>query len=130
MPCEVSFEEPRRFVVRATGDIPASEALAVLQRVQYDPRFGPGALLLGIVAGATRVPATDELTGIASAVKALFDRGLVGCVIVSQPGFVFGVARMFAVLAEMLGVHAHVTQDEMEGRRLIDELELQTTRNK
>src|SRR5687768_10371281 len=109
--------------MRQTGAIPASESLAALREISSDPRFGPGATLLAIVAGATSVPASDELSGLAVEVRSLVDRGLAGFVIVTEPGFVYGVARMFTVIAEMVGVRAYATQDEAEGRLIIERIE-------
>ena len=123
MPYTISFETPRRFVIRASGDLPGSESLESFRRILADPRFGEGATMLTIATDVTRAPATDELATIASAVKDLFARGLRGFVIVTDPGFVYGVARMFTVVAEMMGVPSEVTQDEAEGRLLLERIE-------
>ena len=122
MPYTLTFEAPRRFVMHQTGAIPASESLAALREVVGDPRFGPGATLLAIVEGATSAPAADELGGLALEVKSLVQRGLAGFVIVTEPGFIYGVARMFASLADLAGVHVEVFQDVTEARQRLDEI--------
>ena len=128
MPFTLEFEAPKRFVIRAHGSIAGAESLASFRQILDDDRFGPGATIMAIATNVTAAPATDELTAIASALKEMFKRGLAGFVIVSQPGFVFGVARMFAMVAEMMGVRAEVTQDEAEGRNLLELIEKETAR--
>ena len=66
--------------------------------------------------------ASDELRDIATAVVALDRAGLAGLVIASQPGFVYGVARMFSALADLLGVCVEVYLDQTEARARMDEL--------
>lgn len=123
MPYSLEFEAPKRFVIRAHGSIEGSESLASFREIIADPRFGPGATIMAIATKVTAAPATDELTDIASALKEMFTRGLAGFVIVSQPGFVYGVARMFAMVADMMGVRAEVTDDEAQGRNLLELIE-------
>lgn len=123
MPYAVTFEEPRRFIMRQTGVIPATESRAALGEIGSHPRFGPGTTVLCIVEGATDVPASDELAGLAATLKGLVQRGLAGFVIVAEPGYVFGVARMFSAASEMLGVRVEVMEHEAEARDILDEIE-------
>ena len=130
MPFTLSLEEPKRFVIRANGALAGADALASLRQILADPRFGEGSTIITIATGVTSAPATDELPSIASAVKELYKRGLAGFVIASQPGFVYGVSRMFAMVAEMMGVRADVTMDEAEGRIIIERMELEAARKR
>ena len=130
MPYTVTFEEPRRFIMRQTGAIPAAESRAALGEIGSHARFGSGTTVLAIVEGATDVPATDELAGLALSLKDLVQRGLVGFVIVAEPGFVYGVARMFSAASDMLGVRVEVTEDEAEARGILDEAERHALRNR
>lgn len=92
------------------------------------PRFGSGATILAIANGATSATASDELTGLAAEIRTLVQRGLAGFGIVSEPGFLYGVARMFSASADMLGVHAEVAETEAEGRQILDRVEKDASR--
>ena len=109
--------------MRQTGVIPASESRAALSDIGSHSRFGPGTTVLCIVEDATEVPRSDELAGLAAALKDLAQRGLVGFVVVAEPGYVYGVARMFSAASEMLGVRVEVTEDEAEARSILDAAE-------
>lgn len=109
--------------MRQTGVIPAAESRAALGEIGSHPRFEPGATVLCIVEGATDVPASDELPGLAATLKGLVQRGLAGFVVVAEPGYVFGVARMFSAASDMLGVRVEVLEHESEARELLDEIE-------
>ena len=128
MPYSVSFAPPKRFTIIQTGVIPASESRAAFGEVASHPSFQPGSTLLTIVSGATSVPAADELAGIAATLKTLADRGLAAFVIVTEPGYVFGVARMFSAASDMLGIRVEVVQDMDEAHRMLDEVERQASR--
>ena len=130
MPYSVSFEEPRRFVMRQSGVIPASESRAALNEIRSDSRFAAGATILAIVERATSIPAADELPGLAHELKSLVERGLVGFVIVADPGYVFGVARMFSAASDMLGIRVEVTESETEARVMLDAVERHPARKK
>jgi hypothetical protein len=120
VPFSVTFEEPRRFIMRQTGVIPAAESRAALHEIATHPRFGPGTTVLCIVEDVTDVPASDELAGLAAALQGLTQQGLVGFVVVAEPGYVYGVARMFSAASEMLGVRVEVTDNETEARNILD----------
>ena len=128
MPYSVTFEEPQRFVMRQWGAIPAEESRLALGEIAEHPRFGAGATVLAIVSGATSAPASDELSELAAEVRTLVRRGLAGFVIVAEPGFIYGVARMFSASADMLGVHTEVTESETEGRQILDRIEKDASR--
>lgn len=116
--------------MRQTGVIPASESRAALGEIGSHPRFRAGTTVLCIVEGATDVPASDELAGLAETLRGLVQRGLAGFVIVAEPGYVYGVARMFSAASEMLGVRVEVTENEKGARGILDEVERVALRNR
>lgn len=125
MPITVSFEEPSRFILEGTGRITGAESVRALQEVLHDPRFRPGATLLSITHDVTGAPPTDELRDVVVAAAALKRGGMSALVIVTAPGFVYGVARMFASLADLAGVQVEVFQDVTEARERLDEISAQ-----
>lgn len=122
MPVTVSVQEPTRFVVDATGKVTGAEGHSALDKVLSDPHFGQGATVLVLAHDVTGTPRTDELRDLAAAAVALKQRGLAGFAIVTEPGFVYGVARMFSALAELAGVPVDVFLDKEAARHRLDEL--------
>ena len=122
MPVSVSFEEPMRFVLDGTGDISGADSIAAFQQVRADPRFKRGATVLAIARNVTSAPRTDELRDIATSSIALKNGGMSAFFIVTEPGFTYGVARMFSALADLVGVHVEVFLDVDEARAKLDEI--------
>lgn len=125
MPITVSFEEPLRFILEGTGRITGAESVRALQEVLQHPRFREGATLFSITHDVTGAPPTDELREIVIAASALQKAGMTALVIVTSPGFLYGVARMFASLADLAGVQVEVFQDIDEARQRVDEISAQ-----
>lgn len=122
MPISVSFEAPTRFILEGTGRITGAESVRALQEVLRHPRFGPGATLLSVTHDVTGAPPTDELRDIVIAANELRKAGMSALIIVTAPGYVYGVARMFASLADLAGVQVEVFQDLCEARKRFDEI--------
>jgi hypothetical protein len=122
MPVSVSFEAPTRFILEGTGKITGAESVRALSEVLGDPRFGHGTTLLAIARDVTGAPPTDELRDIVVVAARLRKAGMSALLITTEPGFVYGVARMFASLAELAGVQVEVFQDLAEARRRFDEI--------
>lgn len=122
MPISVSFEAPAGFILEGTGQITGAESVRVLNEVLAHPRFGPGATLLSITHDVTGAPPADELRDIVVTATRLRTAGMSALLIVTQPGFVYGVARMFSSLADLAGVQVEVFQDVIEARRRFDEI--------
>ena len=120
MPIRVSFEEPSRFVLQGTGRITGAESIDAFEQVLHHPRFRSGVTLLAITSDITGVPPTDELREIAASALALKNGGLSALAIVTQPGFTYGVARMFSALADLAGVRVDVFLDVREAREHLD----------
>ena len=122
MPVSVSYEAPARFILEGTGKITGAESVRALSEVLNDPRFARGTTLLAITHDVTGAPATDELRDIVAVAARLRKAGMSALVIVTPPGFVYGVARMFAALADLSGVQVEVYQDVIEARARFDEI--------
>lgn len=122
MPVKISVHEPTRFVIDATGEVTGAEGWRALEAVQKDSRFARGATLLVVAHGVTATPETEELRDLAVAAAALRQSGLAGFAIVTDPGFVYGVARMFSALADIAGLPVDVFQDRDAALRRLDEL--------
>ena len=122
MPISVSFEAPARFILEGTGKITGAESVRALREVLADPRFGPGTTLLSITHDVTGAPPVDELRDIIVVATQLRNAGMAALVIVTQPGFVYGVARMFASLSDLAGVQVEVFQDVVAARQRADEI--------
>lgn len=122
MPVSVSFETPARFILEGTGRITGAESVRALHEVLRHPGFGPGATLLAVAHDVTGAPPTDELRDIVIAANELRKAGMSALIIVTAPGYVYGVARMFASLADLAGVQVEVSQDLCEARTRFDEI--------
>lgn len=122
MPVAVSVLEPTRFVVDVTGNVTGAEVFQGIDTILSDPNFSRGTTVLVVARGVTGTPGSHELRDLAAAVVALKDAGMPGLAIVTEPGFVYGVARMFSSLAELVGVPVEVFQDPAEARNRLDEI--------
>jgi hypothetical protein len=122
MPVSVSFEAPARFILTGTGRITGAESVRALNEVLAHPDFEPGTTLLALTYDVTGAPPTDELREIVVVATKLRQAGMNALVIVTEPGFVYGVARMFASLADLAGVQVEVFQDACEARKRFDEI--------
>ena len=122
MPVRVSFEEPSRFVLEGTGRITGAESIDAFEQVLSHPRFRKGVTLLAVTHDITAAPRTDELRDIAASALDLKNGGLSGLAIVTQPGFTYGVARMFSAIADLAGVRVDVFLHENEAREHLDKV--------
>ena len=116
MPMIVDLEAPGRFVVHATGNITTVEILDALNDVVADPAFAPGATILVLAKQVTGAPSTKDLWEIARVTKSAYGRGLQEVAIVTEAGFAYGVARMFSVISEIVGIGVSAHLDEAEAR--------------
>ena len=122
MPVRVTFEEPSRFVLEGTGRITGAESIDAFEQVRNHLRFRKGVTVLAVTRGITGVPPTDELREIVTSAIALRNEGMAAMAIVTQPGFTYGVARMFSALADLAGVRVDVFEDVNEARQHLDAL--------
>jgi hypothetical protein len=120
MPLELSFRKPSTFLITATGAVNYAEAVDIIDAVLADARFADAKALVTDAREITEVPATTELRHLANQLKTVHERGLRLHVIVTKGGFVYGIARMFSVLAEMRGIKVHVAQSMEEAQKWLD----------
>lgn len=116
MPVVAAFAEPDTFVVHATGVVTYSEVQHAVDAMLAHRSAERARKVLVDGRGVTGAPATAELRAIAGDLKPLKERGVTCVAIVTDAGFVYGVARMFMVFAEPFGlkVRAFVTMEEAE----------------
>src|ERR1051325_4343268 len=108
MPLSYSVEPPALFLVRASGAVSYPGCTNLFASIREDQRLGPGGLMLVDGREASHVPSRAELRDIARDLKQLYESGIGATAIVTNKGFVYGVARMFAMFAELLGVNVGV----------------------
>jgi hypothetical protein len=122
VPISVSFEATAQFRLTGTGKITGAESVRALNEVLAHPKFERGTTLLALTYDVTGAPPSDELREIVVAATSLRKAGMAALIIVTEPGFVYGVARMFASLADLAGVQVEVFQDAIEARQRFDEI--------
>lgn len=116
MPVAIAFAEPKTFVIHSTGAVSYPELQRAIDDLLAHPAFSRADRILIDARGVTGAPSTSELRALARDLKPLVDRGLSTMAIVTEQGFVYGVARMFAVFAEVFGlrVRACLSMEEAE----------------
>jgi hypothetical protein len=108
MPVTYSVEPPALFLVLASGHVTLGEASALLTEIGEDNRLAPGSRMLIDGRSVTGAPLRLELRQIARQMAELKDVGLVATAIVANQGFIYGVARMFAMFADLVGFRVGV----------------------
>lgn len=108
MPVTYTVEPPSLFLVRASGKVTHAEASSVLGEIGEDQRLAPGARMLIDGRDVTGTPIRPELRQLARQMSELKDLGMATTAIVTKQGFVYGVARMFAMFAEIFGYRVGV----------------------
>jgi hypothetical protein len=108
MPVTYSVEPPALFLVLASGKVTLGEASALLTEIGEDNRLAPGSRMVIDGRNVTGAPLRLELRQIARQMAELKDVGLVATAIVTHEGFIYGVARMFAMFAELAGYRVGV----------------------
>ena len=103
MPVAVGFVAPCAFLVHSTGTVTNAEVQKALDELTQRLATTPGCHVMIDASGVEQAPGSAELRQIARDMKPLLSRGLGPIAIVTKPGFVLGVARMFSVFAEMVG---------------------------
>lgn len=117
MPLSLVFAEPSTFVVTASGKVTYEETTRVLDEILADPRLDKNIGILVDARAVTGVPTTQELGALAQELCPLHAAGVPAMAIATSSTFVYGIARMFSVLAEHSGLHVQVFRDLAEARR-------------
>lgn len=109
MPTVVGFAD-EMFLLRAFEEVTYEDAQGAIDAILAHPGYARSRKVLIDGRGVTGAPSTGELRRIARDLKPLIDRGFGPMAIVSDTGFVHGVARMFAVFAEVFGLRVRAFQ--------------------
>lgn len=117
MPLSLAFTEPSTFVVTASGKVTYEETTRILEDILADPRLDKDITVLVDARDVTGVPTTQELRALARELRPLHAAGVPAMAITTSSTFVYGIARMFSVLAEHSGLHVQVFRDLDEARR-------------
>ena len=117
MPLAYAFSRPREISMIARGDVSFADVAVVLDELLDDPRLEPGCQLLVDCRGVTSAPSTPELRIIARDLAPLHQRGVERIAVCADSTFVYGVARMFAVFAEVFGLHVAAFRDVRDARQ-------------
>lgn len=124
MPIVFAFSEPATIVVTTAGKVTFAEIAVVLDDMIDDDRIGPGTHVLVDARGVTDAPSTPELRIIARDLTPLRDRGVEHIAVCAESTFIYGVARMFAVFAELIGLRVAAFRDMDEARRWLASFEV------
>ncbi|MGH7679695.1 MAG: hypothetical protein ACRENU_14595 [Gemmatimonadaceae bacterium] len=120
MPVTLSFTEPSTFVLDACGDLTYAECRDALAQLAAHPKFSGNARVLADGRSVTRAPATDELRALVQHLQPLAERGVRTMGILTETPAVYGVARMFAVFAELLRFEVPVFRSHAEAQRWLE----------
>src|SRR5688500_13678776 len=116
MPVEIVEFEELSLSLRVHGDVTLEECLDFQRQVLADPRMRSGTHWLADCTGVTGAPSATELRTIACEFKPLVKAGLGPLAVVTATAFVYGVARMFCVFGEAVGLRMAVFHDFAEAR--------------
>lgn len=123
MPIAFAFNAPAQILVIAEDDVTFAEVAVLLDELLDDPRIEPGT---GILVDSRKVlgaPSTPELRLIARDLAPLRDRGVNRIAVCADSMFVYGVTRMFAVFAELIGVHVAAFREMDAAKRWLESSE-------
>ena len=116
MPVAYTFAAEREVTMLARGDVTFADVAVILDELLDDPRIEPGTQILVDCRGVTNTPSTPELRMIARDLAPLHERGVERIAVCAESNFVYGVARMFAVFAEVFGLHVAAFREMREAR--------------
>lgn len=108
VPITVQFEEPRKFLLQASGTVTLDQTLHTIDEILGHESLSPGSRILVHGEEVTKAPSTAELFVIAREMKILTNYGVVAVAIVTGHTFVYGIARIFAVFAQNVGMNVAV----------------------
>jgi hypothetical protein len=117
MPVSLTFTEPSTFSVEASERVTCDEALAAIDELAAHPRLDQCASIIVDARTVSGVPSTPELRAIAWSLRRVHATGASALAIVTDTTFVYGVARMFSVLAEPSGIDVSVFRCMEDARR-------------
>lgn len=117
MPVSLSFTEPLVFKIDASGNVTYDECTRILEELVGHPQLRADSRVFVDGRTVTKVPNTQELRALAQALAPLAERGVHQMGILTASAFVYGVARMFSVFAELADVKVSVFKEMDEAER-------------
>ena len=123
MPVAFEISAPSEIFVTAEGDVTFAEVAVLLDELIDDPRIASGTGILVDCRKVIGAPSTPELRIIARDLAPLRDRGVNRIAVCADSMFVYGIARMFAVFAELIGIHVAAFRDMDAAKRWLDSSE-------
>jgi hypothetical protein len=124
MPISYQIELPRELVrTKATGSVTWGEVADHLRQLKADPQFrAPLNVLLDLTA-CTSLPDRDQLEGVANQLKNLGGRErFQRCAIAASRSALYGMLRMFEVLAQEQFVATHTFHTVPEAELWLSEV--------
>ena len=112
----ISHTGPQMLQVTAGGSVTFAEIAFMLDDLLDDPRITPGTCILIDSRGVREVPTTPELRIIARDLAPLRAMGVQRIAVCADSTFVYGVARMFGVFADAIGLQVGAFRDMEEAR--------------
>lgn len=122
MSLEILEFDSSTLVVRASGNVTFDESRRFQDELLGDPRLHDGVQMLVDATTMDGAPSANELRIIATEFVPLLRAGLGPIAIVCGSPFVYGVARMFTVFAEVVGARVAAFRDPTEARQWLDSL--------
>ncbi len=123
MPIHYQIELVRELIrTKARGSVTSGEVAAHFRELQRDPQFQTRLNVLLDLSECTSLPDRSQLEEIAGQLEDLGGRGRFHrCAIVANRTALYGMTRMFEVLAEAQFVATHVFQAEAEAEAWLRE---------
>ena len=122
MPLALEFDDSTRTAtIRASGRVTFDEGDELLHALREDPRCCGQWQILCDTTFMEAAPSAAELRVLALQMKPLRDRGMGACAVVAGNSFAYGIARMFSVFAEFVGIHVGAFRDEESGRAWLEQ---------
>lgn len=120
MPVSVRFEDTGTFVLDATGIVTFAEVSAAFAEILADPRLVKNTTILAVNrSSVTTAPSYSELRALVEELKPVLARSSGTMVIAAESLFIYGVVRMFATLAELVGIGVQIFRTEDDARAWI-----------
>lgn len=104
MPLAIAFTDQHTVEVSAGGSVTFAEIAVMLDDLLDDPRITMGTSILVDARGVREVPTTAELRIVARDLAPLRERGVHRIAVCADSTFVYGVARMFGIFADAIGL--------------------------
>ena len=121
MPLAWAATEPRTIMVTCSGDVTFDEVRALQADLAARAPLRDSARMLVDANAVCGAPSSSELRLIALEMKPLLNAGLGPVAIVCGSTFVYGVARMFAILAVAVDANVGAFRDMAEARDWLSE---------